>query len=122
MLCPRLAVTLAMMLVCAPASAAPLVGGNLKSADLEVRDCPITEVLDALTHRFDFHYRSRADLTGSVTGRYEGSVPQIIRRVLHGYSFVIRSDSKGIDLTVIGAEMPPVNEPENPRRRRRSAD
>jgi hypothetical protein len=98
------AVTLAAALASAqtPALAGAKVGGNPEAVTLDAQNIPIVEILAALGHDFNVHYHSSVDLNRQISGTYEGSVRQVVSRILEGYNFVVKSGPGGIEVTVFG--------------------
>lgn len=98
------AVTLAAALAIArtPAMAEVKVSGNPDVVTIDAQNSSIGEILAALGREFKVQYRSSADLNRQVTGTYQGSVRQVVTRILDGYNFVVQSGPGGIDVTVLG--------------------
>ncbi len=79
------------------------ISGEPDAVRVEARDASVDEVMAALVASFDLRYRSPASLTRRVTGTYEGSLQQVVGRLLDGYNFVLRTGSEGVEAWVYGA-------------------
>jgi hypothetical protein len=97
------AILLAVLLQVHPAGAEVRVTGQLDAVSIEVRDAPIEDVLVALGQSFGLQHRSAAPLARRISGTYKGSLSRVLRRVLDGYDFVLKSDSERLEVVVIGA-------------------
>jgi hypothetical protein len=81
-----------------------VLGGDINSASVEVRNCSVEEVLDCLSEKFDLHYYSTARLAVQVTGTYEGSLHRILPRLLQGYNFFLRYSTSRLELKILGED------------------
>jgi hypothetical protein len=74
------------------------------SADLMVnaRDARIADVLSSLAAKHQVRYRASVDLDEVITGSYSGSLPQVLARVLDGYSYVIKKNGGALEVIVYG--------------------
>ena len=79
------------------------VRGSPEAVTIEARNTSVEEILKALGGTFDVHYRSSANLQMQVTGNYEGSLQRVMKRILDGYSYFVKSGDGRIDLTVLDA-------------------
>ncbi len=79
------------------------ISGAPDAVRVEAQDASVDEVMAALVASFDLRYRSPASLTRRVTGTYEGSLQQVVARLLDGYNFVLRTGSEGVEAWVYGA-------------------
>jgi hypothetical protein len=77
------------------------VRGSPEAVTIEARNTSVEEILKALSGTFDVHYRSAANLQMRVTGNYEGSLPRVMKRILDGYSYFMKSGDGRIDITVL---------------------
>jgi hypothetical protein len=68
---------------------------------LDVQDSSIGEILARLARDFNVHYRSSADLNRHLTGTYQGSLRQVVTRILDGYNFIIASSRGGMEVTIL---------------------
>jgi hypothetical protein len=78
------------------------VRGNPNAVSVEAKDASVEEILVALTDAFDVHFRSSANLDKRLTGTYEGTLQQVVTRLLRGYNFVMKSGEQGIEVTLLG--------------------
>jgi hypothetical protein len=79
------------------------VRGTLDAVSIEAKNTSVGEVLSALSTAFDLHYRSSANLDNPLDRRYEGSLRSVMKNVLEGYSYIVKTGAGGIDLTVLDA-------------------
>jgi hypothetical protein len=79
------------------------VRGSPEVVTIEARNTSVEEILKALSGTFDVHYRSAANLQMRVTGNYEGSLQRVMKRILDGYSYFVKSGDGRIDITVLDA-------------------
>src|SRR5258708_21179664 len=79
------------------------VRGSAEAVTIEARNTSVEEILKALSGTFDVHYRSSANLQMRVTGNYEGSLHRVMKRILDGYSYFVKTGAGRIDLTVLAA-------------------
>jgi hypothetical protein len=96
---------LGVALVAAPTAALAdaQVRGSPEAVTIEARNTSVEEILKALSGTFDVHYRSSANLQMQVTGNYEGSLPRVMKRILDGYSYFVKSADGRMDITVLDA-------------------
>jgi hypothetical protein len=101
----RAAIMLGVALTAAPTAALAdaQVRGSPEAVTIEARNTSVEEILKALSGTFDVHYRSSANLQMQVTGNYEGSLQRVMKRILDGYSYFVKSSDGRIDLTVLDA-------------------
>jgi hypothetical protein len=99
------AIMLGVALAAAPTAALAdaQVRGSPEAVTIEARNTSVEEILKALSGTFDVHYRSSANLQMQVTGNYEGSLQRVMKRILNGYSYFVKSADGRIDLTVVDA-------------------
>jgi hypothetical protein len=101
----RAAMMLGVALATAPTSALAeaQVRGSAQALTVEAKNAPVREVLAALSGAFDVHYRSTANLEARLTGNYEGSLRRVMKRILDGYSYIVKIGDDGTDLIVLDA-------------------
>ncbi len=101
----RAAIMLGVALAATPTAALAdaQVRGSAEAVTIEARNTSVEEILKALSGTFDVHYRSSANLQMRVTGNYEGSLQRVMKRILDGYSYFVKSGDGRIDLTVLDA-------------------
>jgi len=86
----------------ASATAGAKVSGNPEAAKLQAQNSSIAEIFEALGHVFNIHYRSSTELRDHITGNYEGSLQHVVRCILQGYNFIIKSSPGQVEVTVLG--------------------
>jgi hypothetical protein len=79
------------------------VRGTPKAVSVQAENASIEELLVALTNTFDVQFRSSANLEKRLTGTYEGTLQQVLSRILGGYDFVVKFREKGLEITLLGA-------------------
>jgi hypothetical protein len=102
--CARAAILLGVVLATAPTSAFAevQVHGTPDAVSIEANNTSVDDVLAALGTAFDVHYRSSANLEKRLNETYEGPLQRVMKRILNGYSFVVKTGDGGIEVTVIG--------------------
>jgi hypothetical protein len=78
------------------------VRGTPEAVSIEANNTSVKDILSSLGTAFDVHYRSSVNLEKQLTGTYEGSLPRVMKRILNGYSFVVKTGDGGVEVTVIG--------------------
>jgi hypothetical protein len=71
---------------------------------VDARDASVEDVLEALGTSFGLQYRGADALQRRISGTYRGSLQHVVRRVLDGYNFVLKTDDDEIEVVVIGGE------------------
>jgi hypothetical protein len=84
------------------ASAKTKVDGDSSAVALTVEAAPISEVLAALSAKFDFIYTPTPGLDRTIGGIYTGTVQQVLERVLDGCDYVVSFSGDKIELKVLG--------------------
>jgi hypothetical protein len=97
------AVLLTLLVHVHAAGAEVRVAGQPEAVSLEVRDAAVEEVLVALGQTFGLQHRSGAPLVRRISGTYKGSLSRVLRRVLDGYDFVLKTGAENLEVVVIGA-------------------
>src|SRR5437879_5843635 len=104
---PRQLDTFILLLVCGLALLPPAcvraevrVNGAPGTVQVEARDASIEEVLAALSADYGLQYKSTASLDRRVTGTYQGSLQRVVRRLLDGYDYVLKTEADGIEVMV----------------------
>ncbi len=101
----RLALAIAAMTLAAGGAQAAdtqlRVEGQADAVQLDVRDAPLRDVLDALADNFDLRYRANDALEARKTGSFRGSLRQVAARLLDGYDFAMKVTPQGIDVLVL---------------------
>jgi hypothetical protein len=86
-----------------PAGAEVRVTGQPDAVSVEVRDAAVEEVLAALGQSFGLQHRSAAPLARRISGTYKGPLSRVLRRVLDGYDFVLKTGPENLEVVVVGA-------------------
>ena len=82
------------------ASATAEIEGSEHDVVLRVKNAPIKDVLDALAVRFKLTYRAPLNLTRELSGRYSGSLNQVLVRILDDVDYVVEAADDGIKLVI----------------------
>ncbi len=100
-----LPVALGALLALAPAAALADVHiqGTPQALTIQAQNASISEILAALDKEYGLRYRSTANLDKQVTGTYEGSLSQLLGRLLTGYNFIVKSSEGRIDVSILGS-------------------
>lgn len=85
-----------------PAVAAAEVQGQQDDIQLTAQNASTTEILDALSAKFKLTYRLSPSAGHTVTGRYAGSLRQVLGRVLDGSDYIVTVVDGGVDVVVLG--------------------
>ena len=82
------------------------VTGEPDAVKIEANDTSVEELLTELGNNYGVRYSSSADLSRSVSGAFDGPLPQAISRVLslQGYNFSIETTSNIIAVSVYGKD------------------
>src|SRR5215510_4086202 len=83
------------------ASAMAEIEGSEHDVVLRVKNAPIKDVLDALAVRFKLTYRAPLNLTRELSGRYSGSLNQVLVRILDDVDYVVDSSNDSIKLVIL---------------------
>jgi hypothetical protein len=78
-----------------------LVEGQPEAVHIDARDVPLREVLDALSAKFNFQYRSNDALDTRMTGTFNGPLPRVTARILDGYDFAASIAAQNIDVLIL---------------------
>jgi hypothetical protein len=70
---------------------------------VEARGSSVQEVLAALGTKFGLRYRNIAALDRRIDGTYEGSLHQVVTRLLDGSSYVMSTGGGQIEVIVVSA-------------------
>src|SRR5262245_47947670 len=74
------------------ASAEVRVTGEAKAVQVEAQDASVEEVMAALAQNFGLQYRGTATLDRRISGSYRGTLQHVIRRLLDGYDFIVKTN------------------------------
>ena len=78
------------------------VAGEPAALRVEAQNAPLQEVLTALRSSFGLKYQTSTDLNRSVSGTYNGSLRDVITRLLDGYDFFVRKVGDDFEVVVVG--------------------
>ena len=80
------------------------VGGEPAALRVEARNATLQEVLTALRSSFGLKIQASTstDLNRSVSGTYNGSLREVITRLLDGYDFFVRKLGDDLEVVVVG--------------------
>jgi hypothetical protein len=78
------------------------VRGTVAAVQVSADEVPIAEVLTALGNDFAVRYRASVSLDATISGTYQGSLPQVLSRLLHGYDFVLKKEAEAIEVVIVG--------------------
>ena len=81
------------------------VQGPLEDVRLEASNATATEILAALSERFELRVQGTT-ANRYITGTYEGPLRHVLARILVGYDYVIKPNGANIDLIVLGTGAP----------------
>jgi len=84
---------------CAGATAE--IEGSANDIVLRVKNAPIRDVLAALAVQFKLTYRAPPNLTRELSGRYSGSLNQVLARILDGTDYVVEASDEEIKLVIL---------------------
>jgi len=83
------------------ASAEVRVTGEAKAVQVEAQDASVEDVMAALAANFGLQYRGTATLDRRISGSYRGTLQHVIRRLLDGYDFIVKTNLDDIEVTVL---------------------
>ena len=80
------------------------ITGEPRELSLEAYDTTLQEVLTALRSSFGLKIQASTstDLNRSVSGTYNGSLREVITRLLDGYDFFVRKLGDDLEVVVVG--------------------
>jgi hypothetical protein len=112
----RIAVLLGAALAVAPAPvlAEMQVSGSAEAVTIQAGDASLEEILAALNRAFGVRYELSVNLDKSLSGTYEGSLPEVLKGILNGYNFVLYTDKGALAVTVAGIANAPGTSPGRP--------
>jgi hypothetical protein len=88
--------------VVTPARAEVKIEGTVAALRVTTDNDAIYDVLSKLAATFNVHYRTSVRLDTAAGARYSGSLAEVIRRLLNGYSYVIKKQQDAIEVVVVG--------------------
>ena len=78
------------------------VGGRIDAVTLEVRDASVHEALAALSATFGLRVHNSAALDQPVNGTYQGSLAQVVARLLTGRDYVTTHSAGNVEVRILG--------------------
>jgi hypothetical protein len=98
-----MAIAAAVALTSTAAFAGATVHGSPRAVIVEASNSSIEDILAALGKSFDIRVNSTTDLNKQLNGTYEGSLTQVVTRVLEGYNFIVKSSNGHLMVSVLGS-------------------
>ena len=86
---------LALFLSIGPAFSRLLVEGTSDNIVIEAEGVRLAEVLNAMSSQFHVHLKPTPLAEAGVSGRFAGSLNEVIRQLLVGYDFVVTKQQDG---------------------------
>jgi hypothetical protein len=105
-LCGVSAATLLSVFYASPTSAQISISGGPNKIVLRSENDSVKQILITIADRFRVTISASTKLDRTIVGSYEGSLRDVIRRVLAGYDFVIISQGEQIVVKVVGTQLP----------------
>lgn len=105
----KIALQLAAILVQAPlisAYAEVRVSGEPEFLKIEASGASIEELFAALNAAYGLQYRYPTGLNHTISGSFAGPLPQVLSRLLQGYSFVTQTSADGISIAIYDFSAP----------------
>lgn len=90
-----------------PAAAKTEIQGDIHAVTVRVENASIDETLKALEASFDLRFRAPGPLAKSISGFYQGSLKEVVKRLLNGYDFVLTTRGAAIEVAVTGKSAAP---------------
>lgn len=85
----------------AKADAKVAVTGNVDAVRVQARDASTAEVFIALNRAFGLQYRASIVLNQPINGTFEGSLSQVLSRLLDRYNFVVINEPHNFQVLVL---------------------
>jgi hypothetical protein len=97
-------ITLCALISCtAPAHSEVSVYGTVRAMRIEAQQAPLPEVLSALGASLGVRYSSLIELDEViVAGTYSGTLEDVLRRMLKGLNYVIRTRDEAVEISIVG--------------------
>src|SRR6201999_2925856 len=81
------------------------VDGPASDVRVSAQDATVSDVLSALAERFGMRFRGAVG-ERRISANFDGSLRQVIARVLNGYDYVISVHGDGLEVMVLGTASP----------------
>ena len=94
----------AVLFVCgtpATAKAEVVIAGSVDAVHMQARDSSTAEALTALNRAFGLQYRTSIVLNQPINGTFEGSLLQVLSRLLDRYNFVVKTGAGSLQVLVL---------------------
>jgi hypothetical protein len=78
------------------------ISGKPDALRMVAQNATLQEVFAALNASFGLQYRTSTDLNRSVSGSYNGTLREVITRLLDGYDFFVRKLGDDFEVVVVG--------------------
>jgi hypothetical protein len=78
------------------------VRGNPQNVHVEAKDTSLEEILAGLENALNVRHRSATKLDKRLNGTYDGSLHSVIKRILEGYDFFLKTEDGETAVTVLG--------------------
>ena len=85
------------------ARAETILRGDRDALRVATHDAAIEEVLGALRDKFGLRYHAGVPLARQLNGTYVCPLQRCVAQILAGYDYIIRSDARGVEVTILGA-------------------
>jgi hypothetical protein len=96
-------IVLAFLLSTNSASAGIEIHGTADELHLTVENATITEILNALSARFNVAFKDRSHSPRVLNGVYSGTLREALARVLDGNDYIFQVSDRGLDVLILGA-------------------
>jgi hypothetical protein len=86
-----------------PCSAGTEVQGQADEMQLTAQNASVKEIFEALSAKFTLIYKLPPNIGHTVTGRYAGTLRQVLGRILDGNDYIVTIVDGRVDVVVLGA-------------------
>jgi hypothetical protein len=90
------------------------IDGRVDDMRVRLENAPIAQVLAELGRRFGLTYRRVPSIDRPLTGRYSGTLNQVLARVLDGTDYILEVSDQNVTLVVLGVSAPAARIGSNP--------
>jgi hypothetical protein len=90
------------------------IDGRADGMRVRLENAPIAQVLADLGRRFGLTYRRVPSIDRPLTGRYSGTLNQVLARVLDGTDYILEVSDQRVTLVVLGVSAPAARIGSNP--------
>ena len=90
------------------------ISGSSQSVRIEARDSSVEEVLAGLDNALNVRHRSSVKLDNRLNGTYEGSLQSVIKRILAGYDFFVKTENGEVEVTILRSPTAPLGTAASP--------